>query len=553
MAGRTASEQPGSTQAGLKQDVFNYVIVGAGSAGCVLAARLTEDPSVSVLLLEAGGEDDADEIKIPAAFASLFKTKWDWNYETTPQKHMDGRQAFWPRMKALGGCSSMNAMIYIRGNRADYDGWRDGHGAQGWGYHEVLPYFIRAERNSRLAGPVHGTDGPLHVEDRRYNHELSDAWMAAAVTSGLKPTDDFNGGEQEGAGRYQVTCHKGRRWSTADAYLRPALDRPNLTVRTHAQATRVVLRGTRAVGVRYLRDGVESTAHASVEVILSGGAINSPQLLLLSGIGPAEHLREQGIDVAVDLQGVGENLHDHPAAGVLWHTRGTTDLSDFQTPARLAQWQLTHRGPLSSNLAEVGAFFASGDDLAAPDVQLHVAPVGFYDNGLRETPGRMFTVGVTVVDVASRGRLRLRSRDPLWRPEIDPRYYEDPADMAAMVTGFRRAVDIAREAPIARFLDRPFLPARIDNLSDGEVADHVRAWTQTLYHPVGTCAMGTGESAVVDPQLRVLGVEGLRVVDASVMPTVTRGNTNAPTIMIAEKAADLILGKPAIGGIPRPR
>jgi choline dehydrogenase len=539
VAGETASEQ-----AGLKQDVFNYVIVGAGSAGCVLAARLTEDPSVSVLLLEAGGEDDADEIKIPAAFPTLFKTKWDWNYETTPQKHLDERRAYWPRMKALGGCSSMNAMIYIRGNRADYDGWRDQHGAQGWGYQDVLPYFVRAEHNSRLSGPYHGTDGPQRVEDRRYTHELTDAWVAAAVSAGIKPTEDFNGAEQEGAGRYQVTCHKGRRWSTADGYLRPALGRPNLTVRTGAHTTRVLLRGDRAVGVRYLRGGVEGTAHASVEIILSGGAINSPQLLMLSGIGPAAHLRELGIDVAVNLAGVGENLQDHPVTPMLWNTRNTTDLADFSTPLRLAQWQATGRGPLASNVGEGGAFFASRDGLPAPDLQILVAASGFYDNGLREPVGKRFTAGVTLVNVASRGRLRLRSADPLWRPQMDPAYFEEQADMDAMLAGCRRAVDIAGESAIAAFLDGPSLPIRMD--SDSDFADHIRAWCQTLYHPVGTCAMGDGEDSVVDSQLRVHGVEGLRVVDASVMPTVPRGNTNAPTIMIAERAADLILGKTAL-------
>ncbi|MGW0043260.1 GMC family oxidoreductase [Rhodococcus sp. NPDC003348] len=536
----------------VEKDEYDYVVVGAGSAGCVLAARLTEDPDVSVLLLEAGGEDDADEIRIPAAFASLFKTKWDWNYQTVPQKQLDSRSAYWPRMKALGGCSSMNAMIYIRGNRADYDDWRDVHGAVGWGYDDVLPYFTRAEHNSRLTGPFHGRSGPLRVEDRRFTHELTDGWIAAAVDAGLTPTDDFNGAAQEGAGRYQVTCHHGRRWSTADAYLRPALGRPNLTVLTDAFATAVDLRGTRAVGVRYLRDGAEHVARAAGEVVLCGGAINSPQLLMLSGLGPAGHLREHGIDVVADLPGVGENLHDHPVLPVLWHTTGTTDLKDITAPpARFAQWKVAGRGPLTSNVGEGGAFFSSRDGLRAPDLQVHVAPGGFVDNALREMPSGLFTVAVTLVSVASRGRLRLRSADPRWRPEIDPRYFDDPADLDAMLAGVRRIVDIARQPVIARFLDRPFLPSRLDGASDGDLADHARAWTQTLYHPVGTCAMGDGEGAVVDSELRVRGVEGLRVVDASVMPTVTRGNTNAPTVMIAEKAADLLRGRAALPNAPK--
>ncbi|MGW0637841.1 GMC family oxidoreductase [Nocardia salmonicida] len=527
------------------QDCFDYVIVGAGSAGCVLADRLSASTGVSVLLLEAGGEDDADEIHIPAAFSSLFKTRWDWNYQTTEQKHMDGRTAYWPRMKALGGCSSMNAMIYIRGNRADYDGWRDQHGATGWGYDDVLPYFRRSESNTRFDDDFHGVQGPLHVEDRRYTHELTDAWVQGAVASGLKPNDDFNGATQEGVGRYQVTCKNGRRWSTADGYLRPALDRPNLTVRTHSLVTKVLLRGATATGVTYRRDGVEHTAHAAREVILSGGAINSPQLLMLSGIGPAAHLREFGIEVAADLPGVGENLHDHPAAPILWYTKGTSDLSDYVNPARLVQWQLAGRGPLTSNVGEGGGFFASRDELSAPDIQIHVAPTGFYDNGFHEPIAPMFTAGVTLVDVASRGRLRLRSADPAWKPEIDPGYFSDPIDLRATIAGARRVIEISQASAIGKYLDRPFMPNRIAGVTDDDLADHIRATAQTLYHPVSTCAMGSGEQSVVDTALRVNGFDGLRVVDASVMPAITRGNTNAPTIMIAEKAADLILGRTA--------
>jgi choline dehydrogenase len=526
-----------------ERETFDYIVVGAGSAGCVLAARLTEDPHTSVLLIEAGPPDDADEIRIPAAFANLFRTRWDWEYETTPQKNLGGRTAFWPRMKAWGGCSSMNAMIYIRGHRADFDGWRRDFGAVGWGYDDVLPYFVRAEANSRLGGPLHGAAGPLHVEDRRYTHPLSEAWVAA-VAAGLPATDDFNGASQEGVGLYQVTCHRGRRWSTADAYLRPALPRPNLTVRSGALVTRVLLDGTRAIGVGYTAAGEQRSAFAEAEVILSGGAINSPQLLMLSGIGPAAHLREVGVDPVLDLPGVGENLHDHPATPLLWRTKGTTDLAvDHVTPARLVQWQTLGRGPLASNIGEAGGFTTTRDGLPAPDMQFHVAPTGFYDNGFREPVARMFTAATTLVDVASRGHLRLRSADPRWKPELDPAYFSEPADLDAMVAGLRQLLDIARQEPLARYLDGAYLPDIGPDPTDEQLREHAEAHTQTLYHPVGTCAMGTGETAVVDPDLRVVGTENLRVVDASVMPRITRGNTNAPTIMIGEKAADLIRGR----------
>ena len=529
------------------RETFDHVVVGAGSAGAVVAARLTEDGATRVLLLEAGPEAEIDEVTVPAAFSAMFKTKWDWNYSTSEQKQLHGRRAYWPRMRAVGGCSAMNAMIYIRGNRADYDGWRDAHGCTGWGYEDVLPYFVRAEGNTRLGAPYHGQDGPLHVEDRRFTHELTAAWVESAVAAGFKPTDDFNGAEQEGAGLYQVTCRRGRRWHVGKAYLDPARERPNLTVRTRALATRVLVEGGRAVGVAYRRGRLEEVAHADGEVVLAGGAVSSPQLLMLSGIGPADHLRERGIAVVVALAGVGENLHDHPMVPLIWHTRGATDLVEANTLRNLARARALGRGPLVSNIAESGAFWRSRDGLAAPDLQAHVAATGLWDNGLHEPTTRKFTVAPTLVDVASRGRLRLRSADPQWHPDIDPAYYDAQEDLDAMVSGIHRMLETVLTGPVAAYVDRPFMPVGAAGgvPTDGEVVEHVRSQSQTLYHPVGTCAMGTGEQAVVDPELRVRGVEGLRVADASVMPVVPRGNTNAPTIMIGEKAADLLRGRPS--------
>ncbi|RDI69138.1 GMC family oxidoreductase [Nocardia pseudobrasiliensis] len=525
------------------RESFDYVIVGAGSAGCVLANRLTEDPTVTVALLEAGPADDADEIHIPAAWGKLIRTQWDWRYETTPQKQLGGQRAYWPRMKALGGCSSMNAMIYIRGNRVDYDGWRRDFGAVGWSYEDVLPYFVKSETNTGLRSPYHGTDGPLHVENPRYVHELTDAWVEAAVAAGLPRTADFNAAEQDGVGRYQVTHRRGRRWSTADGYLHPVAGRPNLTVRTGAHATRVRFAGTRAIGVEYRQGADEHAVFADAEVLLCGGAINSPQLLLLSGVGPGAQLREHGLDVVAELPGVGENLHDHPATPMLWHTRATSDLAQFETPLRLAQWQALGRGPLASNIGEGGGFTRTTAELAAPDMQFHVAPTAFYDNGLHESLAPMFTAGPTLVDVHSRGRVRLRSADPLWKPEIDPAYLSDPRDLDALLAGMRLLIEITRQAPLSKYIARPYLPESADTADEDGLRAHIARWTQTLFHPVGTCAMGTGEMAVVDAELRVRGVEGLRVVDASIMPRIVRGNTNAPVVMIGEKAADLIRGR----------
>lgn len=520
---------------------FDYIVVGSGSGGAVVASRLSEDPRVSVLLLEAGSDDVPDEIAIPLAFSTLFKTAWDWNYQTTPQKFLGGRRAYWPRAKALGGCTTMNAMIYIRGNALDYDTWRDDYGATGWGYDDVLPYFCKSEDNARLGGRYHASGGPLRVEDRRYDHELTHAFLEASSAVGLKRTDDFNGAEQEGAGLYQVTQRAGRRWSVADGFLRPFADRPNLTIVTEAFAERVDFDGTRAIGVTYTRHGERIQARAEAEVVLAAGAVNTPQLLMLSGVGPGAHLREHGISLVADSPGVGQNLHDHPVAGFLVRTRGTTDVAEMIGVKNLLRWKLRGDGPLASNVAESGAFFASDDALPAPDIQLHVAPTGFYDNGMHESVHRSLVVAPTLVDVHSRGALRLRSADPRFAPEIDPAYFDDQRDLDALVRAFDVVSEILHASPLAGFVDRAWRPASLRPSRD-QIVEGIAELGQTLYHPVGTCAMGTHDDAVVDPQLRVNGVEGLRIADASVMPKVPRGNTNAPAIMVGEKAADLIRG-----------
>jgi choline dehydrogenase len=521
---------------------FDVVVVGAGSAGSALAGRLTEDPSVSVLLLEAGGSDDVLEVQVPAALYKLWRTRRDWNYTTEPQPGLDGRRLFWPRGKMLGGSSSFNAMIYIRGAAADYDEWAKLTGDRSWSYDHVLPLFRRMEDNARGADEFHGAGGPLRVEDLRSPHPWSRAVVQAAVAGGYPRNDDFNGARQEGAGLYQVTQKRGRRWSAADAYLRPALDRPNLTVRTGAQATRVLVEGGRATGVEYRQHGTLHTVRAGAEVVLAGGAINSPQLLQLSGIGPAGHLREVGIDVVHDLPGVGLGLQDHPLVPVIWHVRSGKSLFRAESPSGYLQWFGARRGPLTSNLAEAGLFTRSADDLAEPDLQFHFLPVKFWRQAEVDPDVDAFTAAAVLVHVHSRGSVRLRSADPTWAPAIDAGYLTDERDLDALVTGVTKAREIAQAAPLAQVLAEEWSPGGTVHRRE-DLRRSVRATLESLYHPVSSCRMGTDDLAVVDPQLKVHGLEGLRVVDASVMPTLVRGNTNAPTIMIAERAADLITGR----------
>lgn len=518
--------------------MYDYIIVGAGSAGCTLANRLSEDPQTSVLLLEAGSDDKEQKIHIPAAFSQLFKTSYDWAYYTEEEAAMANRKMYWPRGKVLGGSSSINAMIYIRGHRHDYDSWQAA-GNEGWSYNDVLPYFKKAENQERGADEYHGVGGPLNVADMRYVNPLSRAFVAACLEAGIPANNDFNGAQNEGAGVFQTTQKNGARWSTVNAYLKPALQRPNLTVRPQTLVARVVIENGRATGVAYVVNGQIETVRANREVLLCGGAINSPQLLMLSGVGPAAHLREMGIEVLVDLPGVGENLQDHLAAGAAYQSTQPVSLANAQKPGNVLNYLLFKKGPFTSTIAEAGAFIKTKADAPAPDIQYHFAPTFFKAHGFEPVPGHGFTIAPTLLHPTSRGRIRLHSSDPSAHAAIRANYFSTDEDIQVMLAGLKLAHDIAHTQAFAPYLG-PESEPNTWKRPDSEAIQAMRETSETLYHPAGTCKMGNDALAVVDAQLRVRGVEGLRVVDASIMPTVVGGNTNAPTIMIAEKAADLL-------------
>ncbi len=522
----------------------DYVIVGAGSAGCVLANRLSEDPDVEVLLVEAGGSDRHPNVRIPAAFAKQFKTKRDWDLNTEPEPHCDDRSLYMPRGKGLGGSSSMNAMLYVRGHPLDYEKWAAG-GATGWDWDGIRPYFLRAEDNARGESEHHAIDGPLRVEDERSPRRLTGRFLESCAEAGIPRIADYNGHEQDGAALAQVTQRNGRRWSTADAYLRPAASRKNLRVVSGAQVLGVELEGEHATGVRYRRRGREQLVRAEREVILAAGALASPQLLMLSGIGPGEQLKEVDVQVAVDLPGVGANLQDHPYLTLVWDVPDGGSLADAESPRAMLEYLLRRSGPLTSSVAEAVAFVRSRPGLAQSDLQFHFAPAYFVDNGFDEYDGHAITMGPALVAPRSRGHVRLRSADPADKPRILTNSLAEPEDVAALIAGARRAREIAAAGPFAEVLGRELFPGpKIDN--DEDLADDLRRRVELLFHPVGTCRMGSDGDAVVDPELRVRGVGGLRVVDASVMPIIPSGNTNAPTIAVAERAADLIAGKPPL-------
>lgn len=528
----------------------DYVIVGGGSAGATLASRLSEDPNTTVCLLEAGGRGDSILVRAPAAVVAMLPGRPkinNWAYETVPQPGLNGRRGYQPRGKGLGGSSAINAMLYIRGHAGDYDEWAS-LGCEGWDWQSVLPYFCKAENNERGANDVHGASGPLQVSNQKSPRPITDAFVAAGQSLQIRQVDDFNSGDNEGIGLYQVTqfhdeARNGERCSAAAAYLHPVMDRPNLTVLTGAHASRILFEGKRAVGVQYLQHQQSHEVKAAREVILCGGAFNSPQLLQLSGVGREEDIRPHGIEMRHHLPGVGQNLQDHLDFTLAYKSRdrdnfGISLPGSVSLLGHILNWRKTGTGMIATPFAEGAAFFKTDPAENRADVQLHFVISIVDDHARKLHLGHGFSCHVCVLRPKSRGSVTLESSDPMAAPRINPGFLSDPEDLDVLMKGVRKTRQIMAAEPLARYIHKElFIEGEPD---DAALEQHIRNRADTIYHPVGTCKMGMDDMAVVDPQLRVHGLDGLRVVDASVMPRLVGGNTNAPTIMIAEKAADMI-------------
>ncbi len=526
---------------------YDYVIVGGGSAGCVMAARLSEHPDARVLLIEAGGKDTNPYIHMPVGFAKMTSGPLTWGYATAPQKHAYDRQIPYAQARLIGGGSSINAEIFTRGTPHDYDRWANEEGAEGWAFRDIQPYFLRSEGNTVHSGELHGIDGPLTVSNIPDPSPVTLAFCRSCQELGMPLNPDFNGASQAGAGPYQITTRNKRRCSAAVAYLRPAMARPNLTVRTNVSVRRIVFEGQRAVGVEIATKARPEQIRADQEVLITSGAIGSPKLMLLSGVGPAAHLRDQGIELVHDLPGVGENLNDHFGIDIVAELLGHDSLDKYKRPHMMAwaglQYALFKSGPVTSNVVEGGAFWYSDAQSPRPDLQFHfLAGAGAEAGVPTVAPGASgITLNSYTLRPKSRGTVRLRSPDPDERPVIDPNFLAEPEDLKTSVEGVRISREIFSQPSLHKHIRRIILPAdEVKTQADFE--DYARRYGRTSYHPSGTCKMGTDPRAVVDPQLRVHGLTGLRICDSSIMPSLIGSNTNAPTIMIAEKAADLVLG-----------